>query len=571
MTTLHRILSISLWALAAPSALGCVDVTHQTGPLPPDPKRAPPASGEIKLPTGELFPGCAPGSKRRGYPDVPGAIATYCVTEVEPARRHGPFISFYPSGKKLARGAFLAGDPDGFWTTYYESGKKLSEGVYRQGIRDEKWQFYREDGALLLEEQLRSGARMAWRELAYDKDGLRQTESFVHDEAGRPVSQGPASHIDDGGNLLSGKFEMGKAEGLWEEKAERGKGPVLARIAMSDGFAAGKIETFWPKTGKPSATGEMIKTLPSGDFVLYAEGGEKRAEVTFEKGLFRSLKVFHPNGAVALSGGFEDGAPHSGWTLYHPNGKVKASGSYSKGLRVGTWQSADDQGKLIAEGRYDSGLLVEGKTVLPIDWTSLGLAASLQHLMDDLAWITSERGRVQNEQRAIAECLLFGDPVRHCRALDWENFRAQHEKDGPLEIDRRQKHQDLSCAMNNPLACARAGLRLMDAWPAMGGGPAGVQFPGVERPMAMTKVAGYYLKACDLAPLEDAFVARGTPESKSGMRAAIGCVWLGRLLAKGEAKSKVLAPKDLYKKACDAGVEEGCQALAEEPKKAPKP
>lgn len=555
-----RILDVSMMACLLALAGGCVDVTTEAGRSPGgEGARGGGARGggnvEGLLPTGERFPGCPEGTAQRGYPAVRDAIAAYCVTVAEPALRQGPFVSFYPNGKALAKGWYEAGNPDGAWVTYHENGQKLSEGAYARGVREGKWAFWRPDGEPLLEEVLAGGARVSWTERAYDERGLREVESFVTGAGGRRVSHGPALRVDDGGNVLSGRYEQGKAEGVWEEKTA--KGAVVLRIAMKAGFGEGRFEAFWPETGKPSAAGELTKTLPQGAWTLYFPGGERRAELRFEKGLLRSIEVFHPDGKERLSGEFLDGAPHAAWVARHPNGTVQHSGMYSKGIRQGMWRTADEQGKTSLEGKYEHGALIEGQAVPHFVWAQAGLAASLQGLFADLAWMTSERGRTESEQRSVAECLLFGDPAERCLVLDWENFPAAHRDDGPAEIDRRTRLQELACAMNNPAACARAGRR---AAAAEG-----------DRRKALVAAAGLYQKACDLAPLEVAWRARSPAQSRmyEGLRAGSACVWLGRMLEAGEVRSKALVAKDLYRRACDMEIAEGCEALAE-PRKGKK-
>ena len=151
--------------------------------------------------------------------------------------------------------------------------------------------------------------------------------------------------------------------------------------------------------------------------------------------------------------------------------------------------------------------------------------------------------------------MLVGDPAEKCMALDWETTPGPHEQDGPAEIVRRNRQQDLACAMNNPAACARAGKRLL---------PDDAQ-PPADRKKGVAQVAGYYQKACDLSPNETAWKTRDATAKAmyKGFHSAAACLWLGRLLESGEVKSKAQTPADLYKRACDQGVTEGCTALAD--------
>lgn len=421
------------------------------------------------------------------------------------------------------------------------------------GVREGAWRFGRADGKPVLEETFSGGVRVAYTEYDYEKGVLKAYESFVTPAGKEPVSQGPAGRALADGNQLSGRYADGKGEGQWVEK--NAKGEVIVRLTMSAGFAEGSVATFWPGTGKVAAEGEMLKTLPQGTWKLGNANGQRLAEIVYEKGLLRSIAAVHPNGNKSLSGELLEGSPHAVWTRFHQDGTVETTGTYVRGMRQGMWRTADPTGKTLAEGLYDGGLLVEGQRVEPIQWSSLGLGALLQGLFTDLGYITAGRGKVEVEQRVLGECMLLGDPAEKCLSLDWENTPGPHASDGAAEITRRNKLQELACAMNNPAACARVGRRLL---PDDAKGP-------VDRKKVVPAVAGYYQKACDLSPSETAWKARDATARAmyKGFHAASACVWLGRLLENGEVKSKAQTPADLYKRACDQEVAEGCTALSE--------
>jgi antitoxin component YwqK of YwqJK toxin-antitoxin module len=545
---------MSLGAAASAFSAGCVDADSRPVAFAPPPAKD--TSGVVVLPNGERVGPCPAGAVLRGYPAIPEAIATYCATEAQPSVRQGPFVSFYPSGKVLARGEYLHGNPHGQWQVFHENGQPLSSGAYALGIRDGQWTFSRADGQPILEEVLSGGKRASWVEYDYDRDRLQGFESFVAVPGKKALSNGKAGRRVNGGNMLVGAYQNDKADGVWEEKTD--KGVVLVHLTMSAGFAEGGVEVSWPETRKVAAQGEMRKTLPQGAWTLSYPSGAKRAEARYEKGLLRALTAYHENGHRRLAGELLDGAPHATWTSYFPDGAVQTSGAYVRGLRQGMWRTADAGGKTVAEGLYESGLLVEGQSVEPLLWSSLGLGESLQGLFSDLGFITAGRGSVEVDQRVIGECMLFGDPASSCLSLDWENQRGAHEKDGAAEIERRDRQQDVACAMNDPAACARVGKRIEAAPPA-----------GGDRKKTLAIVAGYYQKACDLSPLETAWKARDATGKGlyKGFHSAMACVWLGGMLSRGEVRSKAMAPADLYKRACDQEVAEGCTALAEVPAK----
>lgn len=541
------------------------------------------APAVIDLPNGERFPGCGEGTSVRGYPMVPGAFATFCVTASEPALRQGPFVSFYPSGKPLAKGFYQAGNPDGPWTTYHENGAVLFDGTYVRGTRHGAWKFARPDGKPLLEETVDLGERTAWTEYDYENDALVAFESFVAPKGHRPLSHGRAGFVHESGNLLTGEFQSDKGQGVWEEKTPAGQ--LAVRVTMAAGFAEGRADVRWPGTTTLAAGGDLLRTLPQGTWTITGKDGRDLAQIRYEKGLLRSITTFHPSAAAAkpqpnLTGDFADGAPNGPWTSHHPNGAVAVTGTFARGARQGMWRAADPAGKTLAEGLYEQGLLVEGQPVDPLVWATPDLAAALAPLFKDLRAITTGRGSVESEQRAFSECMLLGDPAEKCQSLDWENAAAFHAKDDAASIDRRTRQQELACAMNNPAACARVGKRLQASLsPASSASSASsaaspAASPPATRPAdrktLLAQIAGHYQKGCDLSPLEAAWRAREatTGKVKSTFFAAEACVWLGRMLESGEAKSKAQSPLALFDRACQAGVESGCAAKAEAAAKA---
>ncbi len=542
--------ALAVAAIAVGICAGCVEATGQFGPAA---SPAPPRPEEVVLPNGERFGACPEGTALRGYPMLRDAGTSYCATVMEPSVRHGRFVSFYPNGKLLASGAYEQGNPDGLWATYHENGVVLSQGTYFRGVREGAWRFARADGKPVLEETFSGGVRVEYTEYDYEKGVLKAYESFVSPPGKEPVSQGPAGRTLPDGDQLSGRYVDGKGEGQWVEK--NAKGEVVVRLTMSAGFAEGGVATFWPGTGKVAAEGEMLKTLPQGTWKLGNANGHRLAEIAYEKGLLRSIAAYHPNGNKSLFGELLDGAPHASWTLFHQDGTTQATGTYVRGMRQGMWRTADPAGKTLAEGLYEGGVLVEGQRVDPIQWSSLGLGALLQGLFTDLGYITAGRGKVEVEQRVLGECMLLGDPAEKCLSLDWENTPGPHASDGAAEITRRNKLQELACAMNNPAACARVGRRLL---------PEDTK-AAVDRKKMVPVVAGYYQKACDLAPSETAWKARDATARGmyKGFHAAAACLWLGRLVESGEVKSKAQTPADLYKRACDQEIAEGCAALTE--------
>ncbi|MGZ3699135.1 MAG: toxin-antitoxin system YwqK family antitoxin [Bdellovibrionota bacterium] len=47
---------------------------------------------------------------------------------------HGPYIDWYPNGKRAMTGFYKLGKKDGRWTTYDEKGRKTSEKEFENGV-----------------------------------------------------------------------------------------------------------------------------------------------------------------------------------------------------------------------------------------------------------------------------------------------------------------------------------------------------------------------------------------------------------------------------------------------------
>ncbi len=58
------------------------------------------------------------------------------------SRGTGTWTSFYPDGKKLARGPYVGDRPHGAWTLYHPSGNVAAVGAFRRGHRSGAWKFF---------------------------------------------------------------------------------------------------------------------------------------------------------------------------------------------------------------------------------------------------------------------------------------------------------------------------------------------------------------------------------------------------------------------------------------------
>ncbi|HEY9219445.1 MAG TPA: hypothetical protein VIO94_15470 [Phenylobacterium sp.] len=55
--------------------------------------------------------------------------------------------------------------------------------------------------------------------------------------------------------------------------------------------------------------------------------------------------AYHPNGAKASEGTYEEGVEQGVWRDYHENGQLAAEGQYEGGAEVGRWRYWNADGK----------------------------------------------------------------------------------------------------------------------------------------------------------------------------------------------------------------------------------
>ena len=78
----------------------------------------------------------------------PSGPASWCQ---RPARdglphREGPFVAWYPDGRKREAGQYRNGREEGPWVRWHTTGALAEAGVYRDGRREGRWTFWFENG-----------------------------------------------------------------------------------------------------------------------------------------------------------------------------------------------------------------------------------------------------------------------------------------------------------------------------------------------------------------------------------------------------------------------------------------
>ncbi len=69
-------------------------------------------------------------------------------------KKHGPWVSLYPSGRLKERGEYLYGEKNGHWVYWYDNGRKKSEGDIKNGQANGQWSHWDIDGNKKLRQEL---------------------------------------------------------------------------------------------------------------------------------------------------------------------------------------------------------------------------------------------------------------------------------------------------------------------------------------------------------------------------------------------------------------------------------
>jgi uncharacterized protein len=72
----------------------------------------------------------------------------YSVTERNPPRLTGPYISYYPNGNVNVKGHYSNNVPSGTWEYYSPEGLPRMTGEWQNNKRNGLWKFYHENASL---------------------------------------------------------------------------------------------------------------------------------------------------------------------------------------------------------------------------------------------------------------------------------------------------------------------------------------------------------------------------------------------------------------------------------------
>ncbi|MBW3470134.1 toxin-antitoxin system YwqK family antitoxin [Arthrospiribacter ruber] len=287
---------------------------------------------------------------------------------------HGPFESFYLTGKLESFAMFNEGVLDGEFQELSEFGKPLKTGRFLDGKMHRHWKNYYPDGRLKSEENYFMGVRIGeWKK--YHLNGqLQELITYIqhkpHGEYklffpnGKVKVKGEFEHgaqvgewkeYFENGNLATiGNFENGMEEGMWEVYDPEGR--VLTMGAYSEGEKVGAWTEITEIHPEILRRGHYDENLKSGSWKLITKAGDVLQEEMYENGRLLAFSPFRAlNGEILEAGNFENGSGSR--VYYHPMGYKIAWGQLQDGLQQGVWQYFHPNSEQVAKvGRFDQGL-----------------------------------------------------------------------------------------------------------------------------------------------------------------------------------------------------------------------
>lgn len=218
-------------------------------------------------------------------------------------RREGVWKKYYPSGKLRSEINFVAGRPQGNYTTYYSNGITEEKGVWEEGKNIGEFKRFHASGKL-------------HQHFFFAENGKRNGTQYYFHENGNPA--------------LIVDIENGKESGQFKRFAEDGK------LIEDKLFEGGKIKAVQVK-----AQGALVADK-------YAKKDEYNKQLGKE-----SLPVKDkPNPASAFQ-------PNGYNTLYDSNGNITQSGEFKDGkLYNGKWYRYNSSGILIKVDLYRKGCYI---------------------------------------------------------------------------------------------------------------------------------------------------------------------------------------------------------------------
>lgn len=196
----------------------------------------------------------------------------------------GAWKNYYPSGKLLSAGMYVAGVQSDLWTYYYANGKKEQEGKFRNNIPYGTWNWYYPNGQLKRNETYNAYGKLEGTVTEYDSTGTEIASGEYYDGL-----QEGAWFYQVGDHKEVGSFTVGQPDGVWYHYYLNGKIAFVG--AFEEGTPKGK-HTWYHQNGIRKMTGKYVGGVQHGVWRTYNEMGEETEEIQYKNGEIYKINGF---------------------------------------------------------------------------------------------------------------------------------------------------------------------------------------------------------------------------------------------------------------------------------------
>lgn len=159
---------------------------------------------------------------------------------------HGPYVEYYPNGKRFKQGMYVDGKQDGLWGYWHDNGRIAKKGKFILGDHDGIWLYKTSAGH------------------------MRRQESYI----------------------------KGEKDGLWIVYG-REPGTKIREMEFKGGVKHGKVVEYFPKTGQKQMSTEWLNGQKHGEEMVWFEDGSKAVSKEYVNGeLHGRSVVWAPSGAI---------------------------------------------------------------------------------------------------------------------------------------------------------------------------------------------------------------------------------------------------------------------------------
>ncbi len=373
---------------------------------------------------------------------------------VEPLVRHGKYVTYDPSGRKIAEGNYIEDKKDGRCAEYYSpSGKPKSVGKYENGLLNGPvTHFDSISGNLILKCNFVKGQPDGKLTLFDRATGNKKLENYFVNG----VLHGPCARFDSisGARKQSGYYENEDKEGEWLhyfKDTNRVRGAAYYRSGYLNGYCAG----FY-FSGNPQFEVLFEGGVPSGKWNFYYDKpGVLQGELNFEEGLaVGEMRRFDSaTGKIIMVGAFLNGMRSGKWAYYYPeNGKTSGYDVYSEGKLHGDMESFYPSGKKKSWHTYKFGekydahiQYFEDESIKEMEKCTGNTGYSVVTRYDSASRKPLVKGEFQNSKKTGLWYTFF-------RGTDVVQYKEQYKlgmNDGEIEIYHADGSRKLSGRYNN--------------------------------------------------------------------------------------------------------------------------